>query len=82
MCWGANWVGELGDGTTTDSAVPVRVNGLQSGVMGISLGEFRTCALTTQGRVYCWGAYADRHQQQPDARGGQRAGQPGGPGGV
>jgi alpha-tubulin suppressor-like RCC1 family protein len=58
VCWGANWLGELGDGTTTNSAVPVRVNELQSGVMGISLGESRTCALTTQGRVYCWGNYA------------------------
>ncbi len=49
-CWGANGSGQLGDGSTTQSAVPVSVD--TSGVLstravtGISAGEFNTVALT------------------------------------
>jgi alpha-tubulin suppressor-like RCC1 family protein len=55
-CWGNNFAGRLGDGTTTDRLVPTQVVGLSSGVAAIALHSgAQGCALTTAGAVRCWG---------------------------
>jgi alpha-tubulin suppressor-like RCC1 family protein len=55
-CWGKNMNGQFGDGTTTDSAVPVAVS-MPSEVSfaTIAPGANHTCAFTTTGASYCWG---------------------------
>ena len=53
-CWGANRYGQLGDGTTNDSAVPVSIAGGLTWET-LSAGEGTTCGITTQHALYCWG---------------------------
>ncbi len=58
QCWGDNGYGELGNGTTTASQVPVQVTGLTSGVTSLSAGAAgirAACAVTAGGVVQCWG---------------------------
>ena len=56
LCWGSGSLGELGDGLRSyDARIPVRVaGGLR--FEQISAGGLRTCALTSVGEAYCWGA--------------------------
>lgn len=53
-CRGANTMGQLGDGTFTDSAsfIPTSV----SGALMVATGNAFSCALLSGGSVKCWGA--------------------------
>ena len=55
-CWGLNNQGQLGNNSTTNSRIPVAVQ-MPAGVsfQSITAGSLHTCALTTEGKAYCWG---------------------------
>ena len=59
-CWGSNSKGQLGDGTNTNSKIPVAVvlSGSLSGksILTISAGQAHTCATLTDGTAACWGS--------------------------
>lgn len=60
-CWGHNFYGQLGNGTTGGAnASPMVVvatdgTGALSGVAAISAGRYHTCAALTNGEARCWG---------------------------
>lgn len=53
-CWGANFAGQLGDGSMDDRRQPVTVKGLD-GALALALGEAHACVLRSDGKVRCWG---------------------------
>lgn len=59
-CWGTNWRGQLGDGTTNSRARPFEpLSGVK--VTALGLGAHYTCARTAAETTYCFG---DNEYQQ------------------
>jgi alpha-tubulin suppressor-like RCC1 family protein len=54
-CWGADGVGQLGDGSATAAPGPVEVSAL-TGALEIESGSDYTCARPATGSLMCWGA--------------------------
>ena len=57
-CWGDNAVGQLGNGTTTDSTTPVTAAGITDAVQ-VVMGRWHVCARHASGHVSCWGRNLD-----------------------
>jgi alpha-tubulin suppressor-like RCC1 family protein len=57
VAWGGNSAGQLGNGGTTSSSVPIRVEGLPVGrkFVAVAAGSNFSLALGDDGRVYAWG---------------------------
>ena len=57
QCWGANFVGQLGDELhcTNPCETPSDVVGLSNGA-ALALGYLHTCAVTMAGGLRCWGS--------------------------
>jgi alpha-tubulin suppressor-like RCC1 family protein len=54
-CWGSNGSGQLGNGTSTSSYLPVPVVG-EHIFTALSVGLWHACGVTTGGEAYCWGS--------------------------
>ena len=54
QCWGYNYFGQLGNGTTLNSLAPVFVSGVLNAV-AIASGFHHTCAALADGSAVCWG---------------------------
>ncbi len=53
-CWGANGAGQLGNGTTEASLIPVQALPPGSGATAVAAGSSHSCAVV-DGGVQCWG---------------------------
>jgi alpha-tubulin suppressor-like RCC1 family protein len=52
-CWGANSLGQLGNGSANGSATPVATG--VTGAVEVAAGSGHSCAVTGGGNVFCWG---------------------------
>ena len=56
MCWGGGQDGEVGVGNTSLTTIPTWIDfGFDVAVSTVSNGDKTTCAILTNGSLYCWG---------------------------
>lgn len=55
LCWGSNSAGQLGDGSNRTSMSLVSVSNSTASFEKVSVGYKHSCAVTSDGLVYCWG---------------------------
>jgi alpha-tubulin suppressor-like RCC1 family protein len=55
-CWGGGGTGRLGNGSTLSSPNPTAVLGGHTFVQIVGSGNGAYCALTSDGRILCWGS--------------------------
>lgn len=63
-CWGKNWWGQLGDGSTDNRASPVEVKVTEwdgskwtlAGVRQVTVGASHSCAILSDMTAACWGS--------------------------
>ena len=53
-CWGSNFYGQLGDGTTTDRSIPTEVSGSGTWKLFASSGSI-SLGVQSDGKLYAWG---------------------------
>jgi len=58
VCWGANFNGELGDGTFTSRRTHTLVDWVRGTPVDVEAGHYVTCALRSAGTVACWGRHS------------------------
>lgn len=54
-CWGAGFAGQLGNESTSDSAVPVLATVAGEDIVEVAASTGRTCVRRSTGEVACWG---------------------------
>ena len=57
-CWGRNESGQLGIGTTVDTASPALVHANGRKFTSVTSGGDHSCAVAADGQAWCWGANA------------------------
>jgi hypothetical protein len=64
-CWGQNPFGQFGNGTTTDSDVPVPASGGHRFIQ-VAVGGWMTCGIKANNEIWCWGRGINSTVLQPE----------------